>query len=352
MSFFNFLRAPDINCLRNRGDIDGLLKIFNSQQDISLRKNAAEAIGYLQAPLAVDSLIAELSNSDDSFRSSVILALDRIGEKKAIAPVGHALTNNFQFFENFTLKPEKFGDILLESLILVLKNDEFYFRMGAARALGKMKNPQAIEPLIPVLDDDTDYVREAAARALDRLGWKSYHEIMKKEFDDFLNSLNDSDIDIGRKAAENLLKFGDDGLRVLKDGIEDEKSNAFIHSSWVFAYKLNGDDLQKFRKKYGGKKTGEILREINQIYSNQIEKSPDYLDRATIAVLNALRSIGDPSVIPSLETLAKKLKDRLNKTGVSTIHVATIDYAGSYSSDYELAEVESIIKILQNREIN
>ena len=59
----------------------------------------------------------------------------------------------------------------VEPLIAALKG-EYRGACKAAYALGEIKDPRAVEPLIAALKDQNSDVREAAAKALDHLGWK------------------------------------------------------------------------------------------------------------------------------------------------------------------------------------
>lgn len=348
MSFLDFFRSQNVSSLKEKRDIDGLIRVFLNHKDAAVRKEAADALGSLGDVKAVDPLITAVSGSDDALKGSAILALDKIGDTKAINPVFKALTSNFQFMEKFTLNPENFGRILFESLILSLKHKEWYFRKAGARALGKMKKKEAVDYLIPLLNDDIDSVKEAAARALDLLGWKPYMEMMKKEFDELSVSLNNKDQDIGRNAGERLMQyFGNEGLEVLKEAIRDADSSAFRNASWAFYNFFQGPDFKGFKKRVDNEKMNNLRREINQLYAIQIEKCPDYLDQKGALILMTLRAIGDPSVLPALNSLAEKMKAKYKKTGVHNVHVVTAEYSGTYSSDSDLREVEEVIGIIQ-----
>jgi HEAT repeat protein len=95
----------------------------------------------------------------------------------------------------------------VEQLIAALKDEEIGVREAAAKALGEISDPRAVEPLIAALRDKE--VREAAAKALDKLGWQpdkseagATYWIVKRQWDRC--------VEIGIPAVEPLIK-------VLKD---------------------------------------------------------------------------------------------------------------------------------------
>ena len=58
----------------------------------------------------------------------------------------------------------------VEPLIATLQDPDGTVRQAAAEALGLIKNPQAVEPLIATLRDPDSSMREAAAKALGQIG--------------------------------------------------------------------------------------------------------------------------------------------------------------------------------------
>lgn len=64
------------------------------------------------------------------------------------------------------------GSPAVELLIAALQNEDYQVRGGAAKALGRIGDKEAIEPLIPVLKDSFERVQHEAVWALDSLGWK------------------------------------------------------------------------------------------------------------------------------------------------------------------------------------
>ncbi len=114
MSFMEwFLRPPDIEKLKARGNVEGLIK----------------ALHYRKA----------------SVHMAAVEALGNIGDVRAVEP-----------------------------LISALKDKDWGWgvREGAAEALGNIGDVRAVEPLVAALKDEYRDVREVAAEALDKIGWK------------------------------------------------------------------------------------------------------------------------------------------------------------------------------------
>ena len=86
----NRLFKPNIERLKARWDIDGLIKALN-HRDYRIRKKAAEALGEMKAKEAVDALIKTLKDENSEVRKAAAYALGRIGDERAIKPLVEAL---------------------------------------------------------------------------------------------------------------------------------------------------------------------------------------------------------------------------------------------------------------------
>ncbi len=86
----NRLFKPNIERLKARWDIDGLIKALN-HRDYRIRKKAAEALGEMKAREAVDALIKALKDENPEVRKVAAYALGRIGDEKAVKSLVEAL---------------------------------------------------------------------------------------------------------------------------------------------------------------------------------------------------------------------------------------------------------------------
>jgi HEAT repeat protein len=132
MGLFGF---PNVEKLKNKGNVEGLIKALSYEKDIFVRREAAYALG------AVEPLCAALNDSDGNVRARAAEALVKIG-KPSVEPLCAALKNNSN------------GNV----------------RAGAAEALGKIGDVRTVGPLYAALKDSDKGVRTGAAEALVKIG--------------------------------------------------------------------------------------------------------------------------------------------------------------------------------------
>jgi HEAT repeat protein len=206
LAFFDGLNPagllwPDVKKLKERRDIAGLARLLE-HKDPQVQYEAAEALGNLGdekaiGPLitalkrdefsgvrwkaaealskignpAVESLIATLQYPDDDVRWKAAIALGEIGNPDAIEPLILILSDEDRFVRSRAAHAlSMIGEPSIPPLIHALKKGDPGVRWGAVLALGKIKNPLAVEPLILALADDQAMVRAEAAAALASIG--------------------------------------------------------------------------------------------------------------------------------------------------------------------------------------
>ena len=118
-------------------------------EDPRIRQTAAEILGRLKDPRAIGPLILALVDEASEVREAASEAL-----------------KNFLFWE----KSDAANRVVPE-LIVVLQDQrkDPEVRKNAAKALGKIKDPRAVEPLIATLKDKDSEVRWHAAEALEKI---------------------------------------------------------------------------------------------------------------------------------------------------------------------------------------
>jgi HEAT repeat protein len=136
--------SPNIQKLKNKIDISGLIKLFD-HQDYLIRVEAAEALAELSDVRALDALIQTMQDESKQVRRAVAEALGNLGDLRAVEPLKNALINNIHY------------DV----------------RMAAAEALGNIGHERAVDALNKALRDKNKTVRQAAANALERIASKS-----------------------------------------------------------------------------------------------------------------------------------------------------------------------------------
>jgi len=146
--------------------------------DASVRKRAAEKLGLIKDPRAVEPLIAALEDEYRDVRYAAVEALGKIKNPRAVEPLINALGDwredvrlaiketldtinpNWRDSKEAKLQVSEFIAALLDEY----EDDDIH--SAAARALGLIQDPRAVEPLINALKDKNKHVRYAAAVAL------------------------------------------------------------------------------------------------------------------------------------------------------------------------------------------
>jgi len=129
---------------------------FLGNGDSYIRKKSADSLKTI-GEASVVPLIKALYNDDIQIRINAAMILGDIGNSLAVEPL----------IETLKFKSRSSS---IEPATL---------RLEAAVALGKIRDCRAIEPLIPLLSDKNFHVREKAAEALTAIGEKSVEPLIK-----------------------------------------------------------------------------------------------------------------------------------------------------------------------------
>jgi HEAT repeat protein len=224
-----FIRKNAADALKKIGKIAvvPLINALYNSDDMQIRINAVMILGDMNDPLSVEPLIDSLKDKPitssietDILRVEVAKALGKIKDTRAIQPLIDALS-----YENYNVKERsaealtEIGEPSVEPLIKLLRaqntgpqifaakilgnirdpravepliqnlllsaadNKAWNFRLEATRALGKIKDPRAVDPLEMMLDDKVSSVREMAEWSLHEIsGGTSKIQPKKKGF--------------------------------------------------------------------------------------------------------------------------------------------------------------------------
>ncbi|PSO57194.1 MAG: phycocyanobilin lyase [Cyanobacteria bacterium QH_8_48_120] len=138
--------------------IDALLAALEDEADRSpdggypLRRNAARALGKLDAPRAVPALIGCLDNSDYYVREAAAQSLEELGDTSCTPVLMKLLDGGVAAAQPVPGKPH-----LVQPYEAVLE------------ALGTLQASEAVPQIQPFLDHPTEKVQYAAARAMYQL---------------------------------------------------------------------------------------------------------------------------------------------------------------------------------------
>jgi len=151
-----------------------LCRDLQHDHELSVRCEAAEALGESGNAQAIEPLISALGDKDGSLRSRAVEALGKLGDERAIEP-----------------------------LVRALEDEDFSVRYNAAEALGKI-GPEAVPALIQALGDGNKDVRRAAVLALGKIGSGAKGAVPTL----IHQALGDGNMDVRRIAAWALGEIG------------------------------------------------------------------------------------------------------------------------------------------------
>ena len=179
------------------------LSQYLDDEDYSVRRSTAYALGKIGTEVAIDPLIKCLDDEDYDVRRMAADALEEIGTEAVIEPLIQCLDHNHSSVRNRAVYAlEKIGkEAVIKPLIKCLDHDDYYLASRAADALGKIGTEVAIEPLIKCLDHNDSYLRSRAVEALGQIG-------TEVAIDPLIKCLKDYDYLVRVNAAEALGKIG------------------------------------------------------------------------------------------------------------------------------------------------
>jgi HEAT repeat protein len=154
---------PNVEKLKARKDIKGLIKALSYEKDPGVRRAAAEALADLKDDQAIEPLSALLEDENDDVRQAAISALVEIGDARAVEPLSARLKDKNDDLQQAAISAlVEIGDArAVEPLIATLKDTNGEVRRAAAWALGEIGDARAVDSLITVLDDEHQALRQA-----------------------------------------------------------------------------------------------------------------------------------------------------------------------------------------------
>ncbi len=151
---------PNIAALEAKRDTQGLIKAL-SYKDAVIRIAAADALAPLRDPLAVEPLVALLRDDNPGVRRAAVSALSARGGFRVVEPLVASLAD---------VDPDVRMTASTAVYRRLMTDPDQDARRATSVALGKIRDPHAVEPLIKAVMDADEGVRLAAIRALQSIG--------------------------------------------------------------------------------------------------------------------------------------------------------------------------------------
>jgi len=290
------------------GCVETLIKALTNYNEF-IRRLAAEVLGKIGNPRAVEPLILRLKDKEVSVRVAAIRSLGALGDSQAVEPLFARLKDREDLVRNevaYSLRA--IGDACaVKALILMLKDKEVSIQIAAIESLGDLRDSQAVEPLIAMLKDKEVSVRVAAIRSLGALGDSQAVEpliAMLKDKRDLIRGivagalgaigdsravgplfyiLTDRNSDVRSNAAKSLSLIGTPALKALLNNLNNK----------------NPDVRQCAAMALGYAKDMRVVRKLVTMLSD-----PNRNVRCTTA--ESLGRLGDQQAVPML---TKALRD-------------------------------------------
>jgi HEAT repeat protein len=234
----------------------GPLVSFLGDEDSDIRIFAANVLGDIKSPIALQALVKALQDPDDNVKIAVVEALGKIGDTRAVGPLT-ALLGDMPWTALAAIEAlgRIGGEKALSTLHKCLENQDY--RGMACSALEKAGDLGSIEHLVPLMDRDE--TKELALQAIVGIAEREKVELSPSQFSCNIDQLTD-------------------WLRSPKDEV---RRAAFIAFSWsedprglpFFLQAFQNDLLLEYAVKgllsLGGRAVQEIIRAMRQPCKNK-----------------------------------------------------------------------------------
>jgi HEAT repeat protein/beta-lactamase regulating signal transducer with metallopeptidase domain len=273
-----------------QGTIDALETALDDA-DADVRRTAAEALGSLEDPRAVDALLEALrSDSDETVRKMAAWALGEIESPRAVAGLSQAVRSD-RSTEVRAMAAWALGEIEspegVDALGAALRDSSVEVRRMAVWGLGEIESVEAVEWLTPALRDDDVEIRRKAAWALGEIESATAVPALGA-------AMGDSDAEVRSMAAWALGEIESPAaIDALRAGVRDSNVEVRRHTVWAL---------------------GEIQDARGVAPLSQALADDDREVRKT--AVWALGEIQDPSAIPALRPLLQDPDAEIRQTAI------------------------------------
>ena len=146
-----------------RGEVARALEPFVNDPDIIMRQFAIEALGVWGDKQSVPVLLKAMDQ--EHTRREVMLALGRLGDARAIAPIAARLKNDFD--RHWAVEAlQKMGPIAEDAVLEQLDHSDEDVRMAACEILTVIGTAKSLPALQRLADDNMVFVKHLAQAAI------------------------------------------------------------------------------------------------------------------------------------------------------------------------------------------
>jgi HEAT repeat protein len=287
-------RRQAARALRDHHDprvVDALLRALIRDNDPRVREEAASSLKKIRDPKAIPVFVDVLVNDpdpDDGVRQTVIFALEEFADDDSLR----------QDVQDFVFE-----------ITEALRNDKHYMvRAYAARTLGKLGDPKAVDTLHEALDDPREEVRFAAVSALGKIGTEDAIESL-------IYAMENYEIgEIRFNAAKLLNELGAEAAR----------------SAFIEALGSEDSEMREIAARALGKvgygEPDAVDRLINTLESDSDED-------VRVAAAESLAKLDDPYALPPLGKAAEEDRsDAVRDTARQAYHALFLRSADEFLS--------------------
>lgn len=180
-----------------------------------------------------DKLINQLRSRNPVVREEAARKLGDLKDPSAVEPLIAILKKDKDWRVRWSVEDAlvNIGGPAVEPLMKMLKDDSWRVRRRAVRTLGKIRDPRAIEPLVALMKTDDDcYIRKSAARAIGEINDSRAGEIL-------IPALKNKDWEVIEGAYRFYIRRGEPG----SEAVLIETLNKFWNKTMVIDFLNSGN---------------------------------------------------------------------------------------------------------------
>jgi len=183
--------------------VNELIQLLSSEPNNIIRNNVARSLGKIGDPQAVNALSEALFDQDYYVKLSAAWALGKIKDNRAVQPLLRLIKGGGA--KVYTMHGSESAVDQSQPVTETLKTEGMRYhdvQISAIKALGEIRDESAVGGLVAELSDDTGTIRCAVALSLGKIG-------SRQAVPALIESLNDKIWYMRRDAAIALGQIGD-----------------------------------------------------------------------------------------------------------------------------------------------